>query len=98
MTTTQTIAAALNDAFDKHPEVEWIWCLDSDAIIMNATIDMWDYLLSPLALLREVKSEGVIGFGGDKKLPEHKLEVKTPKIVDPHNIYLVISIDSYGLK
>jgi len=98
MAIIQTIAAALNDAFDKHPEVEWIWCLDSDVIIMNATIDMWDYLLSPEALLREVKSEAVIKFGANKQLPEHDLEVKTPKIVDPDNIYLIISNDANGIK
>lgn len=91
-------AAGLNDAFNKHPEVEWIWCLDSDAIIMNATIGLWDYLLSPEALMREVKSEGPIWFGGKKQLPQHELELKTPTIVDPNNIYLIISNDSNGLK
>jgi hypothetical protein len=93
-----TAPAGLYDAFNKHPEVEWIWCLDSDAIIMNATVDLWDYLLSPTALLREVQPEAKVWFGGQKQLPQHELVAKTPKTVDPNNIYLVISNDSNGLK
>jgi len=65
---------------------------------MNATVDLWDYLLSPAALLREVQPEANIWFGGKKQLPQHELVVKTPKTVDPNNIYLVISNDSNGLK
>jgi len=64
---------------------------------MNSTVNLWDYLLSPEALIREVKSQGEIWFGGTKILPEHDRRVKTPKAVEPGNIYLIISNDSNGL-
>jgi hypothetical protein len=61
-----------------HPEVEWIWLLDSNSI-MNSTVNLWDYLLSPEALIREVKSQGEIWFGRTKMLPEHDRRVKRQK-------------------
>ncbi|CCX33397.1 galactosyl transferase GMA12/MNN10 family-domain-containing protein [Pyronema domesticum] len=89
--------AALHDAFDKHPEVEWIWCLDSDVIIMNSELSLWDHLLSPDALRREVKPGAEIKFGGSKKLPQHKHIVKTAKTVIPEDVFIIISTDSNGL-
>ncbi|KAF8532331.1 galactosyl transferase [Trichophaea hybrida] len=64
---------------------------------MNSTINLWDYLLSPEAMIREVKSQGEIEFGGIKQLPQHDRTVKTPKYVEPENIYLIISSDTNGL-
>ncbi|CCX07759.1 Similar to alpha-1,2-galactosyltransferase gmh3 [Schizosaccharomyces japonicus yFS275]; acc. no. XP_002174998 [Pyronema omphalodes CBS 100304] len=89
--------AALQDAFDKHPEVEWIWCLDADAILMNSELGLWDHLLSPEAMMREVKPEAEIKFGGDKKLPLHKTPIKTSKIVIPENIFIIVSTDFNGI-
>lgn len=95
---TNIMLAALQDAFDTHPRVEWLWCLDSDAIIMNSTIDVWDLVLSSEAMLREVRTSAEIRFGGEKKLPEHEATVHTPSVVHPDDIYLIIADDSYGLK
>jgi hypothetical protein len=92
------ITVALQDAFDKHPEVEWIWCLDADAILMNSELGLWDHLLSPEAMLREVKPEAEIKFGGDKKLPLHKTPIKTSKAIIPENIFIIVSTDFNGIK
>ena len=37
-------------AFETHPSAEWVWWLDIDAIIMNSSVDLYDYLLNPEVL------------------------------------------------
>lgn len=41
---------ALKAAFEEHPNVEWIWWLDVDVIIMNPEIDLARHVLNPKAL------------------------------------------------
>ena len=68
---------------------------------MNSTIGMWDYLLSPAALGRSLRSDAEIKWGhlSKKKLhPLHDKIVKAPKIADVNDVYLIISQDSNGLK
>jgi hypothetical protein len=65
---------------------------------MNSELSLWDHLLSPDALRREVKPGAEIKFGGSKKLPQHKHVVKTSKTVIPEDIFIIISTDSNGLK
>jgi hypothetical protein len=36
---------AIMEAMDTYPNAEWIWWLDSDAIIMNAKLDLYKLLL-----------------------------------------------------
>ena len=38
------------EAMEKNPSAEWIWWLDTDAIIMTPHLDLYEYLLSPTAL------------------------------------------------
>lgn len=65
---------------------------------MNSELSLWDHLLSPDALRREVKPGAEIKFGGSKKLPQHKHIVKTAKTVIPEDVFIIISTDSNGLK
>lgn len=41
---------AIRDAFETYPEAEWVWWLDTDAIIMNAELDLGRHILSKRAL------------------------------------------------
>lgn len=91
--------AALADAFERVPDVDWIWMLDSDAIILNATISLWDYVLSPEALNRTVIPGAEIKFPGRKnKIPAHDNTVRTPDVVVPEDIYFIIARDFNGIK
>lgn len=75
---------ALKKAFDDHPEVEWIWWMDVDMIIMTPEIDLAKHVLNPdvlkkrLSYGRPVKhpsygefSDMRTGYNPDEKLPEH---------------------------
>ncbi|TGZ76155.1 galactosyl transferase [Ascodesmis nigricans] len=82
---------AIIDCFRLNPEVQWIWWLDLDAIIMNSDIDLTEYLLSPEAMdkVLEKDTDYVRGL--------RKLGLKTPKKYDLANIDLLVSNDLNGL-
>ncbi|KAK2745887.1 hypothetical protein FQN57_003500 [Myotisia sp. PD_48] len=89
--------AGLLDAYDRYPEVEWIWCLDADAIIMNATVNLYEQTLSLEALATVVKPNEEIFFAGHKQIPEHEKKVRTPEKVIPEDVYLVIAKDGNSI-
>lgn len=72
--------------------------LDSDAIILNSSIDLYDHLLSPEAIKREVKPEFGIQIPGGAKIEAQKKTVFTPKVVDPEEVYLILAADGNGIK
>jgi hypothetical protein len=41
---------AIIEAFDQYPNAEWIWWLDTDAIIMSPEVDLYNLLLSPTVM------------------------------------------------
>lgn len=45
---------ALQKAFDDHPDVEWIWWMDVDMIIMNPEIDLAKHALNPEVLKKRL--------------------------------------------
>ncbi|KAK7206646.1 galactosyl transferase GMA12/MNN10 family-domain-containing protein [Myxozyma melibiosi] len=45
---------AIKDTFDLHPDAEWIWWLDMDAIIMTPTLDLASLVLNPDVLARRI--------------------------------------------
>ena len=52
---------ALAEALDTYPDKEWVWWLDIDAIIMTPDLDLYSYLLNPIALQdRLLKGEKII--------------------------------------
>lgn len=41
---------AIRESFEKFPSVEWVWWLDTDALIMNAEIDLAKHILNKRAM------------------------------------------------
>ncbi|KAL9037923.1 MAG: hypothetical protein Q9214_005489 [Letrouitia sp. 1 TL-2023] len=50
----------LQDAFHRFPDVEWVWWLDLDIIIMNQSLDLQTHVLSNEAMLRSLDVDGII--------------------------------------
>lgn len=48
---------ALQQAFDSYPQVEWIWWMNSDLIIMNPYLELGEHLLSNRALTERLTYE-----------------------------------------
>lgn len=90
--------AALQHSFEAYPDVEWMWMLDSDAIILNSDIDLWKHLLSPEAIKREAKPGFGVKIPGDAKIEAHKKTVFTPQEVIPEDVYIIIAADGNGIK
>lgn len=44
----------LQEAFIRYPHVEWVWWMDMDIIIMNHSLSIWDHVLSPEGMARNV--------------------------------------------
>ncbi|KAI4087035.1 MAG: hypothetical protein LQ344_007092 [Seirophora lacunosa] len=66
----------LQEAFIRYPEVEWLWWMDIDIIIMNQSLSMWDHVLSPEGMARHAALDKVInkpggGPSGWKTLPSY---------------------------
>lgn len=66
-------------AFEQHPTAEWVWWLDSDAIIMTPSIELYDYLLSPSALKARLL-EGKVLHPNDRVPLEPKGSIRTEKV------------------
>ncbi|KAG5366830.1 Alpha-1,2-galactosyltransferase gmh3 [Yarrowia sp. B02] len=45
---------AIQRVFDEHPEVEWVWWMDTDIILMNPEIELGEHLLSDRALVERL--------------------------------------------
>lgn len=89
--------AALQDAYLRYPDVEWIWMLDADAIIMNANIDLYEHLLSPETLKKVVVPDQEIKIPGGPKIDEQNKVVRTRKEVVPEEIEFIIAKDGNGI-
>ncbi|KAL8645989.1 MAG: hypothetical protein Q9210_006396 [Variospora velana] len=66
----------LQEAFIRYPEVEWVWWMDMDIIIMNQSLSIWDHVLSPEGMARNAVLDKVInkpggGPSGWKTLPSY---------------------------
>lgn len=85
---------AIRDAFDNHPEVEWIWWLDTDAIIMNSAIEIGRHILNKRALRERLT------YGRPLRNPDanfHNGVYMEEGEVNFNNIDLVFSQDFFGL-
>lgn len=82
----------------KNPDVDWIWMLDADAIIMNSDIDLHDHLLSHESLKRVVMPDQEIKIPGGAKIDEQNKTVRSRKDVVPEEIEFLIAMDGNGIK
>lgn len=81
------------DSFNQFPDAQWVWWLDSDAIIMSPEVDLSSQLLSHDALFHCLEKEMEIrrGSGGGRT------EIFTPKNPDVSQIDIIVSQDHNGL-
>lgn len=85
---------AIKHAFEHHPEAKWVFWIDSDAIIMNPTIDLAAHVLNKDVLKKKlhynlpIASVGV-RFQGDMYMDESE--------VDIDNIELIMCHDGFSL-
>ncbi|KAI5781266.1 galactosyl transferase [Geopyxis carbonaria] len=92
--------AALHAALTAAPpdDAEWIWMLDSDAIIMTPSVPI-HRLLTPAGMREHVIPNATVRFGGWPHHPEHRVRaaLTAPAPINPASIDLVISQDTNGL-
>lgn len=84
---------SIREAFDKNPGVEWVWWLDTDAIIMNAELDVAKHVLSRRALKERLTyGRPLHSVAG----PFHQFIYMEKGEVDVDQIDLVITQDFNG--
>ncbi|KAL8903411.1 MAG: hypothetical protein Q9171_007412 [Xanthocarpia ochracea] len=54
----------LQEAFIRYPDVEWVWWMDMDIIITNHSLSLWDHVLSPEGMARNVVLDQMINKPG----------------------------------
>ncbi|KAK9473695.1 galactosyl transferase GMA12/MNN10 family-domain-containing protein [Dipodascopsis tothii] len=60
---------AISETFELNPEVEWVWWLDMDAIIMTPEIDLATHVLSLKALSERVTFGKALRYPNGKESP-----------------------------
>lgn len=83
---------AIIECFNSNPEVEWVWWLDLDAIIMSSSVEIKDWILSPEALEKVLQKDVKIVRSGALDLG-----INTPKEYDLENLDILISQDGNGI-
>ncbi|KAF2102605.1 galactosyl transferase, partial [Rhizodiscina lignyota] len=78
---------AIIETFQTYPDVQWVWMLDLDAIIMSPEIDIVQQLLSHSGMQQQLKKDQQI-----KRTPYF-----TPHEIDPRNIDLLMAQDHGNL-
>lgn len=82
----------LKEAFERFPDAEWVWWMDTDIIIMNTTLNIYDHVLSREGLARNILLDRkMTGAGGGKT------GYSTPATYKHDDINFVISLDSWGM-
>ncbi|CAN6665688.1 hypothetical protein TRVA0_037S00716 [Trichomonascus vanleenenianus] len=85
---------AIKHAFELYPNIEWIWWLDVDAIIMNPEIALGNHLLNEDFLSKKISFGKPLRslnsrFKGHRYLPKSSIDVS--------DVDVIISQDSLGL-
>lgn len=84
---------AIELALEEHPDVEWIWWMDLDMIIMNPEIDLARYVLNPEAMKKRLSygrplkhpsfaeySDIRTGYNPDEPLPSNAAKPKLDNV------------------
>ncbi|KAK9239176.1 galactosyl transferase GMA12/MNN10 family-domain-containing protein [Lipomyces kononenkoae] len=84
--------SAIQEALETNPTAEWVWWLDTDAIIMTPEIDLASHLLNPDILRRRMACDRTI------TLPDGTSSgLRVPCNMDVNNIDMVVSQDHNGV-
>ncbi|KAJ5953610.1 hypothetical protein N7454_000506 [Penicillium verhagenii] len=82
----------LKEAFVRYPDAEWIWWMDTDIIIMNMSLSIYDHVLSSEGMARNILlNETMHGPGGGE------IGHSTPLTYKHDDINFVISQDNWGM-
>ena len=83
---------AIQEAFDRYPQAEWVWFLDIDIIIMEHSLSLWDHVLSPEGMARNaVLDVPIHGAGGGLT------GLNTPAAYNYSDVNFLISSDAWGM-
>ncbi|KAK9387549.1 galactosyl transferase GMA12/MNN10 family-domain-containing protein [Lipomyces mesembrius] len=83
---------AIQQAFELHPDAEWVWWLDTDAIIMTPSLDLAQHVLSPEAMKKR------IAYDAPFMLPNGKESgFKVSRDLDLSKVDAVVSQDHNGV-
>ncbi|KAG5356538.1 Alpha-1,2-galactosyltransferase gmh3 [Yarrowia sp. C11] len=86
---------AIQRVFNEHPEVEWVWWMDTDIFLMNPEIELGEHLLSDRALVERLTYARPIrkpdtSFAGEV----YPSKENAPKA---ENLNLLLSQDFFGI-
>ena len=82
----------LQEAFTRYPDADWIWWMDMDMIIMNSSLSLWDHVLSPEAMRRNVLLDSPLRMPGGKESG-----YRTPSSYDYDHVNFMISSGGWGM-
>ncbi|KAK9480270.1 galactosyl transferase GMA12/MNN10 family-domain-containing protein [Lipomyces japonicus] len=83
---------AIAEAFEKNKDAEWVWWLDTDAIIMTPQIDLAKHVLNPEFMKKRIAYDQQI------RLPNGKPSgLKVAKDLDVSKVDIVIGQDQNGI-
>ncbi|KAI9783523.1 MAG: hypothetical protein M1839_003693 [Geoglossum umbratile] len=84
---------SIAQAFSEHPNAEWVWWLDLDAIIMSPTFDFRTQLLSHAAIAQNILNDTAVRLSDDATNRPHIKTHPSPRIPD---IDVIIGQDQNG--
>ncbi|KAK9449494.1 galactosyl transferase GMA12/MNN10 family-domain-containing protein, partial [Limtongia smithiae] len=83
---------SIQNAFDVNPNAEWVWWLDTDAIIMTPELDLASQLLDRNVMLSR------FAYGEQIRFPNGQFTgLKVPDVINPDDIDIIISQDYHGV-
>ncbi|KAK7202645.1 galactosyl transferase, partial [Myxozyma melibiosi] len=83
---------AIIEAFQINPDAEWVWWLDTDAIIMTPALDLASLVLSPEVMQTRITA------GKKIRLPNGKTSgYNVSSTIDPSIVDLVVAQDHHGV-
>lgn len=94
---------AILETFAKYPEIEWIWWLDSDAVIMDSSIDLVQHILHPDILRERILYNRLIAdisdqyYYGGRVAPRGEIDINNIKFIITHD-FLTLNAGSFFVK
>jgi len=88
---------AIPEVFHKYPEIDWIWLVDSDAIIMSPETSLTEKVLKPAALNHWLMKGVTFVNGSDEKARIRVTQVKTLDDYNVEDIDLIVTQDHQSM-
>ncbi|KAK9239179.1 galactosyl transferase GMA12/MNN10 family-domain-containing protein [Lipomyces kononenkoae] len=83
---------AIQETFRLHPDAEWVWWLDTDAIIMTPSLDLAGHVLNPEAMKKRISYDApfILPSGKDAGF-------RVSRDMDLSKVDIVVSQDHQGV-